>query len=431
LIPVRTPPRYGVPHEFLVPHYAASVSKTEGLRFDPHNEWGEEHILPKLENSGRWENIPICKPSLITYEPQALIGPKRNEKKKHHLVSCLWASAGYTTRGNRYAINDGQRRLLEWITFNKILGFDHFYIYDNSGAYTDQSSLQPIADAFPEDVTVIKWPSRICNNNQNNVNSPGERSSQYAAETSCRLRFGAHVNWIGQFDIDEYLIPMGNLTSILPLLEKLDDEGKKIISFASWRSWPRRTHINDPEKTTFKKNRELCYRDDECFELSVKKNTTMLEAYNCDRQKPGKKDTKMPAEKQIYKADYVKQHFIHYSTITESTNLNQDEFQKKFGRRRPFPDPLSRFGDEVNEGLMLHSKSIARQDTAGWKKNCHNEQKAFDTCRIGFPWPEDGSNATSDENGWEYNCYVNPRIDNYWAPKVKAKLHEMGFMRSN
>mmetsp|Transcript_27277 Transcript_27277/g.58812 ORF Transcript_27277/g.58812 Transcript_27277/m.58812 type:complete len:863 (-) Transcript_27277:191-2779(-) len=429
LITVRTPPRYGPPDRFLVPHYATSVRTPEHVLFDPQKEWGEEHVLPTIEDSGRWENIPVCKPSLMTYEPQALEGPKSSEKVKHNLVSCIWASTGYATRGNRYAINDGQRRLLEWITFNKILGFDHFYIYDNSGAFTNQSSLEPIADVFPEDITVIKWPSRVCNNNPNNVDSIGERSSQYAAETSCRLRFGSHVNWIGQFDIDEYIIPMGNYSSITPLLKKLDNEGTKIINFASWRAWPRRTHINDPEKTTFKNDKIMCNRKIECFELSVKKDTTMMEAYNCDRQKPGEKSSTMPAEKQIYKADYVKHHLIHYSTITESTNLLPLQFKKKFGSKaKKFPDPLSRFGNEVSEGLMLHSKSIARQDTAGWKQNCRKDQRGVDQCRIGFPWPEGGSNATADENGWEYNCYVNPRIDNYFAPKLKAKLKEMGFM---
>ena len=243
LVPVRTPPRYGSPDEFLVPRYAASQGTPEKRLFNALDEWGEEHILPHLDDSGRWENIPVCKPSLMTYEPQALKGPKKNVTKKHHLVSCLWASAGYTTRGDRYAVNDGQRRLLEWITFNKILGFDHFYIYDNSAASNNQSSLQHIADLFSDDVTLINWPSQVCNNNPNYADSVGERSSQYAAETSCRLRFGSHSNWIGQFDIDEYLIPMGNFSSVLPLLEKLDHEGKKIISFASWRAWPRRTHI--------------------------------------------------------------------------------------------------------------------------------------------------------------------------------------------
>ena len=155
---------------------------------------------------------------------------------------------------------------------------------------------------------------------------------------------------------------------------------------------------SDPEETSFKDNKELCGTNEECFELSVKKNSTILEAYNCDRQKPGAKGRTMPAEKQIYKADYVKQHFIHYSTITESSNLN--------------------------------SKSIARQDTANWKDRCSG--KVSGLCRIGFPWPkEDGSNATADENGWKYNCYVNPQVDNYWAPKVKAKLVEMGLMESS
>jgi Glycosyltransferase family 92 len=200
LIPVRTPPRFGPPDEFLSPKYSASMGGSFQQTFDPQVEWGEDHILPELEDSGRWANIPICKPSLMTYEPQALEGPKADYKVKHHLVSCLWASTGYATRGNRYAINDGQRRMLEWITFNKMLGFDHFYIFDNSGAFTNQSSLQPFVDIFPGDVTVINWPSRVCNNNPNNVDSVGERSSQYAAESSCRLRFGPHTNWIGYVD---------------------------------------------------------------------------------------------------------------------------------------------------------------------------------------------------------------------------------------
>ena len=187
---------------------------------------------------------------------------------------------------------------------------------------------------------------------------------------------------------------------------------------------------SDPEETSFKDNKELCGTNEECFELSVKKNSTILEAYNCDRQKPGAKGRTMPAEKQIYKADYVKQHFIHYSTITESSNLNRKEFVEKIGNKRAFPDHLSRFTDEVNEALMLHSKSIARQDTANWKDRCSG--KVSGLCRIGFPWPkEDGSNATADENGWKYNCYVNPQVDNYWAPKVKAKLVEMGLMESS
>lgn len=38
-------------------------------------------------------------------------------------------------------------------------------------------------------------------------------------------------------------MPMGKLTSIHQLLDKLDAEGNKIVSFGSWRAWPRRRFI--------------------------------------------------------------------------------------------------------------------------------------------------------------------------------------------
>jgi hypothetical protein len=221
LVPLRSPPRYGSPQAFFPPYYREFQISGNGA-FNASLEWGSDHILPLVENSGRWANIPICKPSLLTYGKQkddaaalAVATDKSDPSqsmepvKQHHLASCLWTSSGYATRGNRFAINDGQRRLLEWITYNKLIGVDHFYLYDNSGAFSNDTthSLHAIADRFPDDVTIIDWPAQVCNNNPNNVDSVGERSSQYAAEASCRLRFGPHVNWIAQFDIDEYLVP--------------------------------------------------------------------------------------------------------------------------------------------------------------------------------------------------------------------------------
>ena len=273
LIPIRTPPRYHRPDVFLAPKYKEFLyTKAEaGDEFGIFNttiEWGTNHVLPKIADSGRWENIPICKPSLMTYgppgkplpdnadglnsnnDPHGIMSDHSHVPAQHKLVSCLWSSTGYTTRGNRFAVNDGQRRLLEWITYNKQIGFDHFYLYDNSGSFVndpsnmdDRNSLKAIANMFPDDVTYINWPARVCNNNPNNVDSVGDRSSQYAAEASCRLRFGPHVEWIGQFDVDEYFVPMGKYTSVIPLLDQLDHEGMKIISFASWRAWPRRKFI--------------------------------------------------------------------------------------------------------------------------------------------------------------------------------------------
>jgi len=203
LVPIRTPVRYDTPVQFLPPRYGKPNT------FDPQEEWGDAHFLPLIEDSGRWENIPICKPTLQTYgldeEPE--LPPDEDtaqgntfkdffhasettpfsttlyqpQKKVHGLVACTWASTSFRTRGDKAKINDGKRRLFEWLTFHFLSGFDHIYIYDNSGAFTKDDSLKSITDLFPGRVTRINWPSQVCNNRPNNVDNKGERSSQYAA----------------------------------------------------------------------------------------------------------------------------------------------------------------------------------------------------------------------------------------------------------
>ena len=192
LIPIRTPPRFGKSTRFLQPRYRAdgvSGDNPGNETFDPIAAWGISHILPRIEDSGRWANIPICLPSLLQYQTGSTVEDSVSLKddattapdplevhvqsptpvRKHRMVSCLWASAGYRTRGERFAINDGQRRLIEWILYHQdVLGFEHVYLYDNSGAFTNETSLKPVADMFPDTVTYIGWPSQICNNRPNN-----------------------------------------------------------------------------------------------------------------------------------------------------------------------------------------------------------------------------------------------------------------------
>jgi Glycosyltransferase family 92 len=436
IVPIRTPPRYGQPLQFLQPRYKSFETTNVSQRFDPIKAWGDDYIIPLIEDSGRWENIPICKPSLLQYENQTaadLPAIPQPRQVKHRLVSCIWASAGYATRGNRFAINDGQRRLMEWLSHNIAIGFDHFYLYDNSGAFRNDTSLKPVVDLFPDHVTYVPWPSQICNNNPNNVDSVGERSSQYAAESSCRLRFGPHVDWIGQFDIDEYLIPMGNYTNALQLLDKLEQEDTRIISLKSWRAWPRWDYIQHPvEKIN---DKSVCWHTDPCFSLKIPLSTTMLQAYNCDRQPPGQKKDKMPAEKQIYRADYVTSHFVHYAAVTALSEMNETEYVKQGFRwkSRAFPDPRQRFGDENQEALMVHTKAVAVQDTAGWERACHVDHLKLprdqqETCRLGMPWPEPWpdnpatAKVKGTPEGKAYNCYVNNKVETILVPKLEREM---------
>ena len=99
--------------------------------------------------------------------------------------------------------------------------------------------LSSVTDLFPSSqVTRVNWPATICNNNRPAHNDPGERSSQYAAETACRTRYGPYTDWMASMDPDEYFVPMGSHSSWKEILDKVDGEGRKVLKFRSTRARP-------------------------------------------------------------------------------------------------------------------------------------------------------------------------------------------------
>ena len=461
LIPIRTPPRYGMPHQFLQPKYQEFEAEE---RFNASAVYGPNHVLPLRQDSGRWENIPICPPtSYDQIYPSSILSKAatttshnhntiKKNKKKHRLVSCLWTSAGYATRGNRHSIQDGARRLLEWITYHILVGFDHFYVYDNSLAHQNNTknnattaaptTLKSITDLFPEHlVTYINWPAQVCNNNLAKDDCPGERSSQYAAESSCRLRFGPHTDWMGQFDMDEYLVPSSlglnkNMGSVTDLLDQLDREDTRVLSFQSQRALVRREFIEHNIRPF--KNKTICNSPAPCFYLNIPDKITLLQAYNCDADLPGQKHDPDPAEKQLYRPDYVLQHFVHYAAVTTLLDKNRTEFEKEgFKWKRRGVDPRHRFANETTEAFMLHAKSVAVHETSAYHRRCHVDNlllppRKRGECYLGLPWPVvPAQNRTTNEAGLLYNCHLHPGIEHELVPRLTRALAQMKLKQEN
>ena len=242
VIPIRTPPRLPIggseekdPGYYFHPDWAGPSNVGQ---FDPIQSWGPRHVLPVIEASGRWENLPVCPLLKDEAERETVAdakdargsGAKEKRKKKHLLSACTWASASFRTpTANKPMVSDTKSRLKEWIDFHLLVGFDHIYVYDNSAANTNETDLSDVTNLYPNtQVTRIDWPSVVCNNKL-----PLERSSQYAAENSCRLRYGHLTEWIASFDTDEYLVPMGEHTSLRTVVENAKDAN--ILSFKSSR----------------------------------------------------------------------------------------------------------------------------------------------------------------------------------------------------
>jgi hypothetical protein len=150
----------------------------------------------------------------------------------------VWSSSIFSTRSDARKVLDNNLRLQEWIEFHLHAGFDHIYIYDNSLANTNETTLEGITSKFSEKyVTRINWPSRQCNNNIPAAENTGERSSQYAAESSCRARFGPFTEWIAAFDVDEYMVPAGKYTNLKDVMHDVGKKGTNILSLKSTRAY--------------------------------------------------------------------------------------------------------------------------------------------------------------------------------------------------
>jgi hypothetical protein len=440
LVPIRTPARETT--EGYNPQLLSLSS------FNATEEWGTNHILPKVEDSGRWSNIPICP---VVVPVPSLIGSSSNSSssssssssavvktattstnnRTHYLIGCLWTSAAFSVRGDSTNIDKSTSvRLLEWIVYHLYIAkMDHIYVYDNTRAITNTSSLKHVVDLFPSDrVTRIPWKHRVCNNNRPMHKNAGERSSQYAAETSCRVRYGPSTEWLAQLDVDEYLIPAGDWTDIQSWLKESVRTGKiekktNILSFFQTRAVP---NINFMDSCT-------CYKDDhdqdqpQC--LMKRENITFLQAYDCERTVLPKPDFGWRAKKQIYRPHYVLNHFVHYTTVTQRIHDAPHEDLPLYNQRRPY----ERRVNELEEAFMLHTKTTYPSATRKWTTSCTGQsEEDKKKCPVGIAYSLDDStevddlqkrlNTTHTKAGFAYNCYQHKRIQNELADKLQAFL---------
>ena len=460
IVPVRTPPRENVTG------YAPPILQVS--TFDPLAEWGTDHILPPVRHSGRWANIPIC-PSRVRVPkvttPSAATGAAATAATKHpvsshasrttavissgsttnstskprFMVGCLWASAVFSERGSSTWDTHTIERLLEWLTYHlEIAGFDHMVVYDNTEAHTNVTSLQSATDLFPSSkVTRIPWKHRVCNNNPYEHPNAGERSSQYAAEASCRVRYGPTTEWLAFFDTDEYLIPSGNWSSIRDWLQMGVQQGTigpdtHILSFYETKAFLNyrftEPFVNDavPECTSH------CT---DCDCRQKRSNATYLESF-CEPFPFPREFPKTKAKmKQIYRPAFVLNHFVHYATVTNFVHTRPHH-------PRVVGWPYERRAKEFTEAYMVHTKTRSPPRTSGWKSSHKPCGVLPHKCPVGLAFPfYQGRNATNTntsdmttlrkhrwgklvhpEFGFPFNCWELEKVQHDLAGRLHAVL---------
>ncbi|MDY4841469.1 MAG: glycosyltransferase family 92 protein [Alphaproteobacteria bacterium] len=86
--------------------------------------------------------------------------------------------------------NEG-KYMKEWLDFHLIVGFEHFYLYNNFSSDNYWEILKPYIEKGL--VTLIEWPYQ---------------HGQMAAYNDCVDKFKNESNWIAFMDLDEFAVPL-------------------------------------------------------------------------------------------------------------------------------------------------------------------------------------------------------------------------------
>jgi hypothetical protein len=178
------------------------------------------------------------------------------------------------------------------------------------------------------------------------------------------------------------------------------------------------------------------YKPETC--LVPRRNETFLKVYNCDSIKRPRPERFARAMKQMYRPDYVFSHFVHYSTVTEYGARYYDPKRPILDIHSKFDETKEVFVDELNEGTLIHSRSVTPKETMFRSNVCQVNYSKM-TCFLGYEcpdsveWIEDLGrkkgkktktklNPHHDLDGNFCSCWVNEHVENVWVQKLEAEL---------
>lgn len=168
---------------------------------------------------------PIC--SMYYRCKLYLNRPKVVNKKKYYTSICA-------------IFKNEAKYFREWIEFHKIIGVDHFYLYNNFSNDNYKEALESYINCG--DVTLIEWPVK---------------QGQMKAYSDCVEKFSEETNWIAFIDLDEYIVP-NHTNNIKDSLRCFDKDRPIIIAY--WRLFGTSGRIDRDEKGLITEDFINCWR---------------------------------------------------------------------------------------------------------------------------------------------------------------------------
>ncbi len=142
---------------------------------------------------------------------------------RYLLTLCLLSSAKIIAYEQEISVcaifRDEASILKEWIEFHKLIGVEHFYLYNNNSVDGFREILAPYIKN--EIVSLIEWPLSYSTREE-------WRYVQGAAYRNCAQRSLGKTKWLAYIDVDEFIVPVKEY-SLKHLLRKYHEhDGLKV-----------------------------------------------------------------------------------------------------------------------------------------------------------------------------------------------------------
>lgn len=141
--------------------------------------------------------------------------PQEPPQKKYHLAACA-------------IFQDEAPYLREWLEYHKLVGVEHFYLYNNESKDNFNDILAPYIASG--EVTLIDWPNKPVPKHRNRRYGPWVTSTQAPAYYNAIEIAKGETDWLAVIDLDEFIVPVASM-SLNTYLDKFSNYSQLVIKW--------------------------------------------------------------------------------------------------------------------------------------------------------------------------------------------------------
>ena len=138
------------------------------------------------------------------------------------VCTVMTSDAYLDARFNR-SVSDVALRVAEWVEFHLMVGFEHFFVFDNSAVACSRLYEVLLPYMAAGRVTYVHWPAPLCATFFEGLSAWRRWGAQIAALNACLGRFGSMTRWMALHDVDEFMAPALRHFDTVPALLKAID----------------------------------------------------------------------------------------------------------------------------------------------------------------------------------------------------------------